>query len=554
MPPPSASVLTGEVEQDPELWLRVIAWVTISLSLVQVLAFSFGRDQGIYGVVAEGILRGQVPYRDLWDFKPPGIFFIYAGSFALFGKSMLAPRLIEVVFLFGAVLGLRRLGGVFFQSRTAGLLAGAIYVLVHAQLDFWHTGQPESFAGPLTIYALVVTTHDWGRKRRPLAWIAVGLLFGLAFVLKPPFGGGAIACAYYLSAHRRREGASLPRAFIPFLWIGLASLIPILITGAWFWYKGGWPALSWTLFEFAPGYTELSWVNRSAGGMFFLALSEGFFGYSSLLAFGVVAAASIHPRAQGEREAFMLILGVLAFQFVGIAIQGKFFQYHFGASVPLIALIAAQGYLKLWRRIALGSLSGSVVFALFMILAASMRLPVNDTPEGFWHRNLLRLEYLLSGGRSLSRAQLDEKLHYVGGYNLDGAKQTALELSQHVAPGRPIYIWGFEPVIYSLSHTLPSSRYIYNVPQRATWQSQPARAGLLSDLRRNPPDAIVTQRRDAMHFVTGNPLDSTDSLPLFPEFESYLTARFVEYKSIDRFTLWLPRGHSRNASSTAEVH
>lgn len=541
VPPPSASVLTGEVEQDPELWLRVVAWITIVVSLLQVLAFSFGRDQGIYGAVAEGILRGEVPYRDLWDFKPPGIFFVYAGSFALFGKSMLAPRLVEVLFSFGAVLGLRRLGGVFFQSRTAGLMAAAIYALIHAQLDFWHTGQPESFAGPLTIYALVVTTHAWKRKRRPIAWIGVGLLFGLAFVLKPPFGGGAIACAGYLSARRRREGTTLPRAATPFLWIGLSSLIPICALCVWFWLKGGWPALSWTLFEFAPGYTQLSWVNRSAGGMFFLALSEGFFGYSSLLAFGVIAAASLHPRAQGEREAFALILGVLAFQFVGIAIQGKFFQYHFGASVPLIALIAAQGYLKLWQRIALGSLPGSIAFALFMVLAASMRLPVNDTPEGFWRRTLTRMEYVLSAGRSLSRSQLDEQLHYVGGYNLDVAKRTALELSQHVQPGERIYIWGFEPVIYSLSHTLPASRYIYNVPQRAKWQSERARRGLMSDLRRRPPQAIVTQRRDAMHFVTGNRHDSTDSLPLFPEFERYLQTHFQEYRTIDRFTVWLPQ-------------
>jgi hypothetical protein len=58
VPPPAADVLTAEAEHDPDLWLRVVSWVAVVFSVAQVLVFSFGRDQGIYGAVAEGILRG----------------------------------------------------------------------------------------------------------------------------------------------------------------------------------------------------------------------------------------------------------------------------------------------------------------------------------------------------------------------------------------------------------------------------------------------------------------------------------------------------------------
>jgi len=542
VPPPAAEVLTSDTKSDPDSWLHLVSWSVIVFSVAQILVFSFGRDQGIYANVAEGVLNGDVPYRDRWDFKPPGIFFVYAASFATFGKSMIAPRLVEALMVIGAVLGLRRLGTTFFQSRLAGLMAGAVYALVHAQMDFWHSGQPESFAGPLTIYALVLTTHPWPRQKRGWAWLLTGLLFGCAFVLKPPFGGGAIACAYYLYSTRRADGRRFVHAALPFLWIGLASLIPILTCFAWFWAKGGWPALSWTLFEFAPGYTALSWVRREAGSMFFHALSEGFFGLSSLLALGTIACAAIHPRANREREGLALILFVLAFQLVGITIQGKFFQYHFGASIPLIALIAGQGYYKLWRRIGPGSTSGLLSFSAFLIVAATMRLPVNDTPGGFWPRSLTRMHYLLTAGHSLNRAELDEKLHYVGGYDLSVARKTALEVKRHIEPGDPIYIWGFEPVIYSLSEAKPASRYIYNVPQRSKWQAARARRRLLEDLKRNVPKVVVTQRRDMMHFVTGNRFDSTDSLPLFPELESWLNQRYQKVKTVDRFAVWLPIG------------
>src|SRR5437773_1667939 len=73
--------------------------------LLQLLSFGFGRDQGIYAVVAEGMLEGRAPYRGTWDFKPPGIFFIYAAARFLFGHSTRAIRYVEasgLVSLFAA--------------------------------------------------------------------------------------------------------------------------------------------------------------------------------------------------------------------------------------------------------------------------------------------------------------------------------------------------------------------------------------------------------------------------------------------------------------------
>ncbi len=540
VPPPSAAdVLTADTHQDPDTWLRVLSWTVVVFSLAQVLVFSFGRDQGIYAQVASSMLEGQVPYRDSWDFKPPGIFFLYSTAFALFGKSMIAPRLLEVAAMLGAVLGLRRLGGTFFDSRTAGLMGGACYALVHAQMDFWHSGQPESFAGPLSVFALVLTTEACSRHRAPLVWCAIGLLFGVAFVLKPPFGGGAVACGYYLVSQRRAQKYSRSQALRPFFVIGISSLLPIVATLSWFAWRGGYASLSWTLFEFAPGYTALSWKDKEAGAMFFHTMVQGFFGLSSLLALGVVAIASIHPRAEREREALLLLIGVLAFQFIGITIQGKFFQYHFGASIPFIALMAGQGYYKLWRRLGPGSPSSIFAYCAFLVIATTMKLPVGDTPEGFWKRSVLRTQYLLSAGRSLSREELDEKIHYVAGYDLAVARQAAHEISHLTQAHDPIYVWGFEPALYWLSERKPSSSYIYNVPQRAKWKSERAWKQLWTDLEARPPQLIVTQRRDAVPFVTGTRLDSTDSLPLYPRFENYLKSEFRHVKRVDRFDLWL---------------
>ena len=52
------------------------AWLLAALGVVLIwaipsLRYPIGRDQATYCVVGDGLLRGQLLYRDLWDNKPP---------------------------------------------------------------------------------------------------------------------------------------------------------------------------------------------------------------------------------------------------------------------------------------------------------------------------------------------------------------------------------------------------------------------------------------------------------------------------------------------------
>jgi hypothetical protein len=74
------------------------ACVLSSLCLIaNLLLFQSGRDQGIYAVVARTMLDGGVPYRDAWDFKPPGISFGYAAARMLFGRAMYGIGILEAM-------------------------------------------------------------------------------------------------------------------------------------------------------------------------------------------------------------------------------------------------------------------------------------------------------------------------------------------------------------------------------------------------------------------------------------------------------------------------
>jgi hypothetical protein len=527
--------------RDPDAWLRAVAYAVVAFSALQILLFSFGRDQGIYALVGEGLLHGKLPYRDLWDFKPPGIFFVYALAQGLFGKSMLAPRLVEVLGLLLLVGCSGRLAQTFFGNKTAGYLGGAIAALIHAQLEFWHTGQPETFGGVLTFVALVLTSEDVNRNRRLAQSLLVGVVFGCAALLKPPLGGGALVCAAYLGRREQLSNEKLAFRLLPVLGVALGVILPIALVTLWFAWRGGMAALYWTMHDFTPGYTALGWEGRHAAEMFYYALQEAFFKFSALGTAGVVAAIAITPIHEREREGLFLVLGVIALHVTGIAMQGKFFPYHYGATLPLVAFLAGLGCYKLFRRCLAGGSGGVVAFATFMLACVAMRQAVGDLPQDFWDRSALRMKYLLRLTPHAGREALDVELATVADVSLTADRAVARELSAHTRPEAHVFVWGFEPVIYWLAARPPATRFIYDVPQRTPWQRERARSELMQDLRRTPPEAIVVQRNDVFPMVTGDTLDSRRALATFPALATLIDEGYEPSTRIEDFDVFVRR-------------
>jgi hypothetical protein len=525
--------------------LKAIAWIVIVGSALQIATFSFGRDQGIYALVGEGILQGRMPYRDLWDFKPPGIFFVHALGQALFGKQMFAVRLLEVLALLGCVGCLRAISQLFFENRTVGLVGAAIGALIHAQMDFWHSGQPETFGAFFTLLGLWLALREPGKRQWPTA-LAIGAAFGAAALLKPPLGGGAIVLAAYLAQRVRARGGSSGRALATAGLVAVGGALPIVLTLLWFAARGALGDMAWTLGEFTPGYTALSWEDRRAAEMLYHAIEEAFFRFSALSTAGVVAAIAMRPAFVRERELLFVLLGVIAIQVAGIAMQGKFFAYHYAATLPLIAAIAGIGLYKLWMRCLGGGAGGAIAFFSFVAVAVPMRYPVRDLPQPFWDRVAIRFQYLLRMAPYDSREAMDRELAYVADYDLASDRRVAGAIRARTEPSDAIYVWGFEPVLYWLSERRPASRFIYNVAQRSTWERDSSRRALLADLWRTPPRVIVVQARDVFPSVTGTGLDSRDELPTFPELAALVEQEYELVARIDDFELYgrLPRNRA----------
>lgn len=548
--PEPPSLLVGQHARG----LAVATLLVAGVSMVLVSTFGYGRDQGIYAVVARSVLEGGMPYREAWDFKPPGIYLIYALSRALLGPGQWGIRLFEVAGLGAMVLGLVLLAKRWWGEGRIGLLAAAMATLVHAQLDFWHTAQPESFGGMLTVWGLVVGTRDGPPRRRVWRWVGAGLLFGCAGLLKPPLAGGGAVLALFAAVEvgwphsdardgspraawlNRLRGISLRQALLPIGAVLLGGVVPFALCLAWFWARGALGPLHDTLLVFTPHYTALGWEERSFLAMLYQAFAQWLVSYSSLLAVGLLALLAA-GRTFWRRRGVALLLSVIAMQLVGVALQGKYFPYHYAAVWPVTALLAALGWWSLWQRAARRGRLAVAGFAIAILLVGLLRTATKDLAESFWWRSSERLALLLG---SIDQERIDA-LASVADVDAHANRRVAELLRRHVPVGRGVFVWGFEPVIYDFAERPAVSRFIYNVPQRVDWASEWSRAELMDAIRRGRPAAIVVAHNDLLPMVTGDYIDSAHALEGFGPLATFIYEGYEFLARIDDLDVYLER-------------
>ncbi len=500
--------------------------------------YGHGRDQGIYSVVGRTVLEGGMPYRDAWDFKPPGIFLFFAFARTIFGSGEWAIRALEVTGLGLTALGLVQLTKRFWGDARIGMAAAVVMTLVHAQLEFWHTAQPESFGGMLTIAALLFAPRPNG-STSSRDWFVSGCLFGLAGLLKPPLAGGAIVplivAAWMAHSADKPWKTSLRSMVRPTLLVAAGGATPIVLCLAWFAALGALSDLYRVLFVFTPHYTALGWKDATITGMTYYAFTEWLQQYGSVPTVGVLLTLGFGFRKE-EKPLAVLAMGIIGMHLVGVAMQGKFFPYHYGASWPLTGILAGWGYFQLWNWAQARKLR--FVYTIFVVVIVFCRTAAKDVPESYLKRTVKRVKLLAGGLRDQSTI---DYLASIADVSHGRNRKVAELLREKVPADRPIFVWGFEPQIYDMSDRKSATRYIYDVPQRVEWAKEEHRHVLMTELQKSPPAAIVVERHDVFPMVTGNALGSADSLKDFQPLQSLINDKYILLTTIEDMDVFMER-------------
>ena len=424
------------------------------------------RDEGAYGLIAALWLEGRLPYRDLFDHKPPLIYLLYMPPVLLGTPGAFAIR------TWSSLLFLLQLPLVFMIGRRAfGRASAGLAVLLYAvagsafslQGLIFNTEQALVLPALGALWALVRGSED-----QRLRWPALyGFALGLVTLIKPV----AVPLLLPLVLLGRRRGMRGR------LWDLAAATAGTLLP--WLPVLGDWAGagalrdLRFALIDYNRIYAAESVVRWTVAG---LVDTLAPLGPLLVCAVGGVALAGRGDR-QG-RQRLAVVLWTAAFVIAATLGLRPYIHYYYPV-LPGLALLAAPTVTILARRARRAPNNARRLVAAGgpALLLALLLLP-------FAFDNL-RLVYLDPTAQA-------EALYGTDGEDYFGPASTvAAYVREATLPGQEIFVWASEPEIYFLSGRSTGSRYIYDYPLGLLPE---ARAEVVRGLLWSPPALVITYR------------------------------------------------------------
>ena len=280
--------------------------------------------------------EGLVPYRDLFDFQMPGSFIAYFILGLLSGFDDLRIRILDLVIL--AVLSIITYFAMRRFGKTSALAAPILFGLEYLQGGPSMSLQREYLL--LVFLALAVWVSMRGittLKQR----ITLGLLFGLAAVIKPHAAIGLIPILLFdIADISKRSNISLPRsAWTSLLPAALGFAVPILAVIAWLAFTNALtPFISiavnyWPLYSQINGAMEL---NTGTARWAFLFGQLPRLGGHWLWLIPALIGIYFHQ----HKQTWLLASLALCYA-IYPAFSGQFFPYHFIPFTYFIILLAS---------------------------------------------------------------------------------------------------------------------------------------------------------------------------------------------------------------------
>jgi hypothetical protein len=249
-----------------------LLWLTVFHHVLGV-QFRFARiayDEHFFLVEGWSVLKGQVPYRDFQEFKPPVIFFVNALALKLFGMEDLGYRKFLALLSLASFLAL---AVALLSRRIHRLLVVAALTLMinHFYDDGLHDeGIIAAETLALDFFMLgtgvLLTRTKWERTQLILG----GALLALSPLSKEPMAFATVAVWLSLLLLYRAEAGDKGAAkrFAVFTIAGVAS-----VATTWLAYMLVTHSLSWYIlqlklnFAYAENYAyQLRWASRNPPG------------------------------------------------------------------------------------------------------------------------------------------------------------------------------------------------------------------------------------------------------------------------------------------------
>jgi len=467
-------------------WLIAIAGAFVLMRIPTFVEPTWYSDAGTYADIGWALNHGARLYIDVWDNKPPGIYWLSAFLAGHLPIAIAMP-LASALFTGAAAACVASIG-----KRVAGAGVGTIAALAYVVVaslpsldgDLFNA---ELFGATFVAAAIAIVVHTPRRR-----WLIVaGALSGLAFLFKGVFAADLIVVMGIAAVVADRQ-----------------ARIVVANAGA---VLAGWTivaaAAALALFEQGALGAAIAVLARSDVGYVATYGSQGFAGTSGAV---FTAARVLAPIGAGagvagaffvrRRLATAALAWWLGWDVASSMVSGRGFPHYVQQAEPAICVALAVACSALWRRyghkemFAAATVAAAVITCVLVLLVPPAELSlahgrglpgikVDSVPTS------LLPAYYVDGYRRLVDPSAAPAFDRLFPASLTLQSTAVTEIDSHTAPGDRIYVWGWIPWIYALSNRTPAGRFV--ALDSAYYVEPSAQRTLLNDLEAHPPAALI---------------------------------------------------------------
>ncbi len=436
------------------------------------LALSY-RDAGVFQYIGWRILNGEIPYRDIWDHKPPLIYYLNALGLAITDGSLWGVWLVQFVAISLAVwIGYKLIqktqGTLPAVFGTALWLFTLVFVIEGGNLT-------EEYALPFQ-FACFWLVHDFNGKHMPKKRLfLIGVLCGISFMLKQTTIGIGIAIVLYLLI-RRISSKQITRIFFELFTIaaGFLTIFTLVVI-----YFGAHGALA----QFWDQVFRYNFIYSTSITGFLNRLTPVFWGISLLSSAGLFPIAMLGylvtlltltlKKRDTDRWTPLLIIALidLPIELLFICASGKIFAHYYMSLFPVLSIFAGvfAGACTPWISALKVSKTMKGLIIIYIILI-------------FFFSSFVGYKKQLDAYRN----NRDETIiHYIE--NTTTTDETVL-------------LWGAESTINFSTRRKSPTRYVYQYPlYEQSYVDEQMIEELLENILQNRPRLIINTYDSQTH-------------------------------------------------------
>lgn len=460
----------------------LLLFILIIVLKVSVWPVPFVRDAFGYAYIGKAIGSGLIPYQQVWDHKPPGIFFLDGLIYRLFPSYILGIRFIGILFALFSAFFFYKLIREFFDKKSSFIATGLFAVFSNVYILTQGDNLVESYmiVFLLLLYYFFLQAIKTGKDK---FFFMAGLALGVLFIFKQvgllPLG----AIVFHVLLQKRSALSKLVFIFLGFCFLLIPLVCYVLLTHSVSEALDG-------IFLYNFLYTRQGYSITSIGQslFYFYQIVSGSYLFWFLALIGLLK--------KKYTQTDILFLLFLIFAFLGTVLGGKFAfsRNYFLLVLPSLGYFVAKAVSEIQQKFLQNSLQKKIIYGSFLfLLFPSFLIQLQVVLTGLYFQGIFdpgKRETQYALGQVNYTFIQDEKTYYtIAGY-----------LQKHVQKNDYILNWGAEPEVYLLTNTYAPTRYFYNFPLNGVFikdsLQEERRKTFLQEIIKNKPLYIITNGQE----------------------------------------------------------